>query len=47
MYLGYQKKVVPSDYLISTRKSRLLEDIVMPKADVEKSLSSLPKQKIG
>ena len=44
MYLGYQKKVVPSDYLISTRKSRLLEDIVMPKAAVEKSMSSLPNQ---
>jgi hypothetical protein len=47
MYLEYQKKVVPSDYLISTRKSRLLEDIMLPKPDVEKGLSESRKPKIG
>jgi hypothetical protein len=45
MYLGYQKKVVPTDYLISTRKSRLLEDIIVQKPEVEKGLSSLSGQK--
>jgi len=40
MYLDYQKKIVPAEYLISNQKQRLLEDIQLPKTNGQRTLSS-------